>query len=750
MSANAPELRGAALWLFLGLPAAAGCLVVALGLAGSDLAVPVGAYLSGLAGIASGVVVISRVNATSASELFRVLLAAAAVLWGLGQVLNGVLIQRGAEYPTPGDVVSILAGPVAITGLALLPRRVPESLSGLRLTCDAFVAGGVAAALVWRVGFAESVDPRTASGSFTIAFLFLELSVLALVFIAAVRDVDPGMLIGAAGVSLFLAGDVYSQHVLVGPAGDWPWQPMAISSVAWPLMCLGLLMFSADAPDLLDRERPRAERRRTMVAAAVVTALLGAFLGTLVADPVVDEVTIVVLALSFLALGLRDVVVARQGKELLTRLSHMAYLDSLTGLANRRALVDTLHQHDRAGPAWLLTVDLDHFKAVNGLLGHAGGDRLLRMAARSLTRTASGRAEVFRLGGDEFALLGRGSVAGARGLASAILDDLRLAASNEPGMGQVALGASVGIAELSGRESPLRVLAESALALQVAKAEGRGRCVVYAGTVTAESQRRRDVERRLRHAIARQAVTLHFQPVVRLDTGAPYGVEFLARWTDEELGRVEPLEFIDIAEASSLIVSLGKQLLDLALEAASRHGFAERDLTFGVNVSPVQLRVPGFTDYLLRRLREAGLPPDRMVLEVTEQIFVSETDPAVQQLQQAAAAGVKVTIDDFGAGSASLGYLRRMPASILKLDGALVNSMLSDPRSAAIVASVARLGTDTGMDVVAEGIENEQTAQACRDLGIPYGQGWHFARDANLKHLRAMLGAIPVRIETTS
>ncbi len=207
-----------------------------------------------------------------------------------------------------------------------------------------------------------------------------------------------------------------------------------------------------------------------------------------------------------------------------------------------------------------------------------------------------------------------------------------------------------------------------------------------------------------------------------------------------------PDEFIEIAEATSLIIPLGEQILDLAVRAAVQHRIATRRLSLGINVSPVQLRIPGFADNVLARLAEHDVPPGLIVVEVTEQVFVTEDDEAEVALARLVAGGVKVAVDDFGAGSASLGYLRRIPARSLKLDRALVASVLTNSRSAAIVRSMARLGAETGLAVVAEGIEDEATAAACLAAGIPYGQGWLFARDVPLSKLDELvvsLGGAP-------
>jgi diguanylate cyclase len=467
--------------------------------------------------------------------------------------------------------------------------------------------------------------------------------------------------------------------------------------------------------------------------------LVGGVLASFVVDRQVDPVTIGLLATSALATAVREIVSARQASALLRRVGDLAYRDALTGLGNRRGLMDALRA---AGPrTWLLTVDLDNFKSVNSLLGHAGGDELLIRAGERLAEV-SGEQQVFRLGGDEFAVLADGSQDQVLGLAGQLVTAVRQAALSVPGVGRVGLSASVGVAVVAEPDKPLEALAQSATALYAAKAAGRNRCELYGGRVAEQSQRRRLVEVRLREALRRHELTVNAQPVVHLGTGRIVGFELLARWTDEELGRVAPDEFIEIAEATSLIISLGEQVLDVAVRAAVQHRIAQRGLSVGINVSPVQLRIPGFADDLLARLAEHGVPPGLIVVEVTEQVFVTEDDDAEVALARLVGGGVKVAVDDFGAGSASLGYLRRIPARSLKLDRALVASVLTDPRSAAIVRSMARLGAETGLEVVAEGIEDAATAAACMAAGIPYGQGWLFARDVPLTELDALVVAL--------
>jgi diguanylate cyclase (GGDEF)-like protein len=728
--------------------ALAGFAVAVVGLVSGDAAIPVGAVVSGLSAVGGGLAVAQRATVPRVRigrpQLFGLLIGAAAVVWGAGQLLLGLLVTRGAQYPTTGDVLSAFAGPLAIAALALAPRRAAEPLAGLRLTLDGLLTGAAAAALVWRLGFMDRVEAGSGSALVGVTIILVELSVAALLFIAALRELDGGMVLAAAGVAVFVGSDIATQHAVIAPGGSWPWPAMALTCLAWPLVCAGLLHVSAHPPDLTDRQRPAAERRRSIGTTVVTTLLFLGVLGSLLADPKLDPVTLVLLGVVVAAMAGGGVVQARQSGALLHRLGDLAYMDALTGLANRRALLESLRGVEPvtwSDPAWLLTVDLDGFKGVNDLLGHAGGDELLVRAAEQLSAASPG-AQVYRLGGDEFAVLLRGTEAEAVRLGERLVVAIRLAALSVPGVGRIALSASVGVSTVDDPARPLVALAQSGTAMHAAKTAGRSRCMTYAGQVAAESERRRQVEVRLREALRLHQLRIHAQPIVRLADGRIAGLEVLARWTDDELGPVSPAEFVEIAEASSLIVPLGEQVLDLAVRAAAELELDARDLTMGINVSPVQLRVPGFADAVLARLTRHGVPPRRIVVEVTEQVFVAENDAAEVELARLVAGGVVVAVDDFGAGAASLGYLRRIPARILKLDRSLVASMLRDPRSAAIVTSMTGLGRETGLDVLAEGIEDEATAAACRDAGLEFAQGWLWARDVPLDELDEVVAAL--------
>lgn len=720
---------------------ACAALVAALGAVGASWTVPAGAALSGLTAVLGAAAILRSARPLRRSEAPRFVLGLAALVWGVGQVVVAPLVLAGGTYPTAGDLVSVLAGPVAIVGLALVPRCSGEPLTGARLACDALVTGGAAASLTWRLGFVDIVDLSTAGGWLSVAILLVEFSVVVLLTVVAMRDAQPGVIAATAGAALIVAANLWMHQVVVH-GGRWPWPALALTCLAWPLICWGLVRLRDDTTVSSEDRRAVAERRRSGVVGGANAVVLGALCVTIAVQRSVDPATVLLGGVMVLAMTAREIVVARQSAELLRHVRDLAFSDALTGLGNRHALLDHL---SRRSPQtrWLMTVDLDNFKSVNRLLGHSGGDELLVEVARRLKSTSAEVGTVFRLGGDEFAVLCATPRAETERLARRLVAAVRVAALTVPGVGRVAISGSVGLAEVKPAEhqpDPLVAMAESAAALQQAKAGGRDRCVVYEGRVAEEYDRRRRVEVRLREALRTAALEVHAQPVVELATRRVVGLEYLARWHDQELGAVSPAEFIEIAETTSLIVPLGVQVLDMALQDAADRQLIDRDITVAVNVSPVQLRVPGFAEHVLGRLAYSGIPANRLVLEMTEQVFVTEDDAAMGALGELVAGGVVVAVDDFGAGSASLGYLRRIPARILKLDRSIVSSMLRDPRARAIVTSMAGLGAETGLDVVAEGVEDVATALACAEAGITYAQGWLFGRPVSLDRLEEVVG----------
>ncbi|HST85047.1 MAG TPA: bifunctional diguanylate cyclase/phosphodiesterase [Kineosporiaceae bacterium] len=418
-----------------------------------------------------------------------------------------------------------------------------------------------------------------------------------------------------------------------------------------------------------------------------------------------------------------------------------AFRDSLTGLPNRRALttrIDELGRDDLARV--VLTLDLDGFKQVNDLLGHHAGDALLVAVAEALQAHCPPQALIARVGGDEFALLCPGDLARGRELGeqlrAAVAQTLAVLA---PGVG---ISASVGVGRLVRPEIPVRTsehrdqltgLVESAAALRAAKQGGGDSVQVYDGQVARDRDRRLLLEHRLRLAIAVQAIAdqtiITFgQPIVDLSTGRLTGFESLARWTDDELGNVEPEEFIEVAEQTGLIVALGEHLLAQTLAAAANAGVFGGGLTLSVNVSPIQLRVPGFVMLVRELLDRHRISSDQLIIEITEAILVTEGDSALSTLAELNALGIGLAIDDFGTGYAALGYLRRLPVQVIKIDKSLTNGLLSEAKTLAIVEGIAQMAHRMGIRVVMEGIEKKSEADKCRAAGADRGQGYLFGR----------------------
>jgi diguanylate cyclase (GGDEF)-like protein len=456
-------------------------------------------------------------------------------------------------------------------------------------------------------------------------------------------------------------------------------------------------------------------------------------------------------------IGAREVISALLRAQLTRSLREQAHLDPLTGLSNRRALIDRIDRIDDARAWVVLSLDLDGFKQVNDVLGHQAGDSLLVAVGAALRRTCPPDGLAARLGGDEFAVLSPGDLADGERLGERLRDAVAAAIEgHSPGLGT---SASVGVGRLvraelvgggragdgTGTASPaddkLIGLVESAAALRAAKAGGRDRVEVYDAEVAAARERRLVLEQRLRHAVAAGTLESYAQPVVDLADGRLRGFEALARWTDEQLGFVPPVEFIAVAEQTGLVVELGEHLVDVTFARAGEAGTFAAGLSVAINVSPIQLRVPGFADVVRDRLERHRVPSRLVTIEVTEAILVADDDPALRTLAELADLGVDIAIDDFGTGYSALGYLRRLPVQVLKIDRSLTMHLRTEPKTRAIVEGVVGMAHRMGIRVVMEGIEDESVAEACRAAGAELGQGWLFGRPMPWAQAEALVAA---------
>ena len=412
-------------------------------------------------------------------------------------------------------------------------------------------------------------------------------------------------------------------------------------------------------------------------------------------------------------------------------LQRLAHTDSLTGLANRLQLRETLARLMTSKvPLTLLAIDLDRFKAVNDNHGHSTGDAVLQMVAERLRRSMPSEALLARLGGDEFAVVlsGAADVALAEALAQRVV-----VALTEPitlGSRALRIGASVGLAHRASDTVTLdTLLVQADMAMYAAKASGRGQWAPYKPVLGENSRRHEAIEQGLRYALEQGGLALHWQAKVDLATGRVTGAEGLMRWTHPVLGAVAPIEFIAVAEQCGLIDALGLW----ALREACRAGAAElAGLTVGVNVSPIQLQNRRFLEQLREALDASGMEAERLELEITESVFMEDAEQALRVLRAVRQTGVRLALDDFGTGFSSLSYLRSFPFDTLKIDQAFVTEQLSREKSQAIVRMIAELATTLGMRTVAEGIETLEQMQAVRAAGCHAIQGYLVSRPCPL------------------
>ncbi|WP_346537531.1 bifunctional diguanylate cyclase/phosphodiesterase [Micromonospora sp. DPT] len=411
--------------------------------------------------------------------------------------------------------------------------------------------------------------------------------------------------------------------------------------------------------------------------------------------------------------------------------AHAATHDALTGLANRRQLLERgteqLSTRHAEGVTALVLIDLNHFKEVNDTLGHAAGDQVLMQVADRLRAAAQPEDLVARLGGDEFAVLLRGLPAPA--VAAHRADGL-IGTLHQPldvdGM-RISVEASGGIAVAPASGGMPELLRRADVAMYQAKRAGQ-RVSTYAPTRDTADLGRLTLGGELPRAVADHEFTVNFQPIVDLASGEVTGAEALARWHHPTHGMIDPLRFLEAVERSGLLPAFAEAILDQALLAAVSWRAAGFDLPVSVNVSPRSLLDARFPGAVLARLRAHDLPPDRLVLELTETLTLSQLDVVDRVLSRLRDSGVRLALDDFGTGYSSLSLLSRIPVHELKIDRSFVTAMEGSAEAAAVIRSTLDLGRSLDLTVVAEGVESEPQRRALWELGCAAGQGHLFAR----------------------
>ncbi len=406
--------------------------------------------------------------------------------------------------------------------------------------------------------------------------------------------------------------------------------------------------------------------------------------------------------------------------------------DALTGLPNRGYLHELIDA-DLAAPGRtpaLLFLDLDGFKGVNDSLGHDTGDDLLREVAARLTATVREGDTVGRLGGDEFVVLSRNS---SPADAEALAERLRATVERPFDLAgrAIGLGASIGIAGTTGHRylRSTDLVRDADLAMYAAKATGRNRVHVFSPDLREAAVRRATLAGELRDALARDELVLHYQPVLHLPTGRCAGVEALVRWQHPVHGLLQPGEFLPTAQAHDLMTPLARWVMTAATRQIAEWSRSGLDLTVGINIGADQFSSGTLVEDVFAALAGAGVPPELLVVELTETSVAEDPERAAGQMAELRRRGVEVCIDDFGSGFSSLGQLVTLPAGVIKIDRSLVNYREGHgDRAAAAIAAVVALGRACGMRTLAEGVETgEQLALAAR-LGCTLAQGFHIAR----------------------
>ena len=457
------------------------------------------------------------------------------------------------------------------------------------------------------------------------------------------------------------------------------------------------------------------------------------------------------LAAVWMVLGVILASVARRIRRQSKRTEFMALHDTLTGLPNRALHADrvsaALASAGRLGTdVALVVVDLDRFKEVNDTLGHRNGDEFLRIIAERLTATVRPGDTVARLGGDEFGIVLPGATADS---VEGILRRLQEALGQEAELAGVAVSAEASMGYAMGpddAETPEALLRRADLALYAAKT-ARAAIVRYHPGIDEFDPQRLGLIAELRRAISAGELLLHYQPKVDAITGHVVAFEALVRWMHPVRGLVPPNDFIPIAESTGLIGPLTQWVVDSALAQLAEWSLVRPGLSIAVNISARNLRddLPG---WILNRLAANRVRASQLVLELTETSFATDPVRATALLEELNAAGVRVSLDDFGQGYTSLGSLGHLPVSELKIDRGFVVAMENSAEDRAIVASVIELGHQLGLTVVAEGVETEAVFADLRLLGVDTVQGYLFSRPVPASEALALMDRPYVTVST--
>jgi diguanylate cyclase (GGDEF)-like protein/PAS domain S-box-containing protein len=424
-------------------------------------------------------------------------------------------------------------------------------------------------------------------------------------------------------------------------------------------------------------------------------------------------------------------------KQFETQLTHQAFHDELTGLANRALFTDRVahalarRERDSTTLAVLL-LDLDDFKTVNDGLGHAAGDSMLRAVAERLAALVRPGDTTARLGGDEFAMVlvdlpnEPAAVHAVERIITVLGEPLVIEGK------EVFVQASIGLAfagdPADAAATPEQLLRNADAAMYVVKTDGKGRYAIFQPHMHAAALHRLDLRADLQRALDNREFALHYQPIVSMETGGLVGVEALVRWQHPQRGLVSPDAFIPLAEETGLVVPLGLWVMEQACRQVADWSTGSHGLSVSINVSQRQLRRAEFGAEVGDVLARTGIDPSRIALEITESAIMAEVEPTIARLRALKDLGVRVAVDDFGTGYSSFSWLRQLPVDVLKIDKEFVDELGRRDQGGFLVAAIIDLAHNLGLRTVAEGIERPTQLARLRDMHCDLGQGFHVGK----------------------
>jgi diguanylate cyclase (GGDEF)-like protein len=650
---------------------------------------------------------------------------------------DGQLVWFAAGLTVSG--LLMLVALLRLPGIAALPGAAARhAIEGVLVACSLLYIVWALVIEPHRIRYLGT--PLTSTGK-AVGLFALMPSIVVLAVAATVVWRTRRRLAGAGVVALSVIVAVVAGSALLILMGEVGVAGRTVVAVVWGAGFLATAYATRraagfEAPDPAGPARYGTQLAWMPVSAAIVAC--GVRLGLYHAQDNVSVVLAMMIGLSLSGrqiLAMRDVrAYADRVVERENRFRDLAFTDPLTSLGNRRAFTHALERWVAAGStSTMLSIDLDGFKNVNDMRGHDIGDAVLVEVGRRLRLDLRSGDVAARLGGDEFAVLlasGPDEAIGAARRLRAVL-----AVPYEVGGEPVLMSASVGFVEFAGGADLAELMRHADLALRFAKQQGKNRVEGYDAAYATWLRRRTTIELALRGATERGELSLVYQPVVTLPDAVIVGGEALLRWHHPELGTVPPGEFIPIAEESGQIGLIGRFVLKEACRQLSRWLADGYDVWVSVNISVRELHHPSYVARVVDTMRAHGVPPGRVVLEVTEHAVALDMDELVSRLATLRDTGVRIALDDFGAGYSSLGQLRQVPVDILKID----RSIVAEPSPAPLVDVVARLGERLGLAVIAEGVALPADRAVAEAAGCGLAQGDLFGRPMPAERFETML-----------